>query len=149
VEQWRRVGSLAAAEKTGDRGDPKRLPPPLPVCTSGEKQRHLQSNEIATTVCFSFPLLSSVPSLLSFSDLSPSSLVSDLFLLFLFHLLLCFKWPAVWGVVGGGRCVDGLYSCWSHQRMALLLLSASGGAAMKMGGVALASLVSAGERIGC
>ena len=43
------VGSRAAAEKTGDMGDPKRLPP-LRVCTGGEKQRHLQSNEIATTV---------------------------------------------------------------------------------------------------
>jgi hypothetical protein len=55
---------------TGDRVDPKRLPPPLPFCTGGEKQRHLQSNKIATTVCFSFPFFSSVPSLLSFSDLS-------------------------------------------------------------------------------
>jgi hypothetical protein len=43
---------------------------PLPFCTGGEKQRHLQSKKIATTICFSFPFLSSVPSLLSLSDLS-------------------------------------------------------------------------------
>jgi hypothetical protein len=69
------VRPRAATEKTGDRGDPKQLPPPLPVCTGGEKQRHLQSNEIATTVCFSFPFLSFVPSLLSFPNLSSASLV--------------------------------------------------------------------------
>jgi hypothetical protein len=43
---------------------------PLPFCTGGEKQRHLRSNKIATTISFSFPFLSSVPSLLSLSGLS-------------------------------------------------------------------------------
>ena len=67
---WRRVGPRAATGDDLQAGRSGSSPSPLPVRTGGEKQRHLQSNKIATTICFSFPFLSSVPSLLSLSDLS-------------------------------------------------------------------------------
>jgi hypothetical protein len=71
---------------------------PLPFLAGGESNVTCKATK-SQQQCFSFPsFFQSVPRLLSFPDLSPSSLVSDLFLLLLFHLLICFRWPAVCGL---------------------------------------------------
>jgi hypothetical protein len=51
-EQWRRVYPRAASGKSQAPGGSGRLSSPLPFCTGGEKQGHLQSQENATTSWF-------------------------------------------------------------------------------------------------
>jgi hypothetical protein len=63
----------ARSRKSKKLGGSGTTPSPLPFCTGGEKQHHLQIQENATSSGFYF--------IFSFSNLLPVFFLSDLFLL--------------------------------------------------------------------
>lgn len=110
---WRRVGSGAAARKSDKQGVLERFPPlfsSLPVVAGWQPSLLAEEEKKRKTFGFNFlsflDLLSVFPCFKFVSS-------ADLFLFFLFHLLLCFRWQQDQGgcrLLGSGF-PSGLCSC--------------------------------------